>query len=315
MAQLQRTRLGWENEHLAKFLLSKIAFIANPVTVSDDIGTDLICTLFEQRSRPNKKGKGKTEMLFPLNAFAIQIKTDPKAKPLKSITLKRDNVESLLSLQLPFFVGVINRKKSSLAIYSGEFIPLMFSMHGGPDRVRSVILHLRDLIPADYGTQPTKYIPKFYPRRHTCDLVMPPVSTLTTRMEARDQQEPRAAILERCNQTLENIASRISNEFIFKGRKKPDGKPAIAIVAGSGSAKHFRENFRYRLAEAFYNLEWAYKNLGKTKGKKDGFRKEFRAFEKCYLELRKVDATLPKSIVGIVYKRVKPVFATKRKKA
>ena len=38
---------GWENEHLATFLLSRIAFVASPVKVGDDVGTDVFCTLFE----------------------------------------------------------------------------------------------------------------------------------------------------------------------------------------------------------------------------------------------------------------------------
>jgi hypothetical protein len=45
--QLGFPHKGWENEHLATFLLSRIAFVATPITVGDDIGTDIFCTLFE----------------------------------------------------------------------------------------------------------------------------------------------------------------------------------------------------------------------------------------------------------------------------
>jgi hypothetical protein len=65
MPHLEKFRKGWENEHLATFLLSRIAFVANPVKVADDVGTDLFCTLFEIT-------EGK---LFPRNSFALQAKS------------------------------------------------------------------------------------------------------------------------------------------------------------------------------------------------------------------------------------------------
>ena len=48
MAQLYRFRKGWENENLAQYLLSRFSFIARPVSVSDDVGTDFYCTLFQK---------------------------------------------------------------------------------------------------------------------------------------------------------------------------------------------------------------------------------------------------------------------------
>jgi hypothetical protein len=62
VAQLGRFRKGWENEHLASFLLSRIAFVANPLTVADDIGSDFFCTLFEVFNG---------DSLFPRNSLAI----------------------------------------------------------------------------------------------------------------------------------------------------------------------------------------------------------------------------------------------------
>jgi len=64
MPHLERFRKGWENEHLATFLLSRLSFVANPVRVGDDLGTDLFCTLFEV-------AEGE---LFPRNSFAVQAK-------------------------------------------------------------------------------------------------------------------------------------------------------------------------------------------------------------------------------------------------
>ena len=53
MGHLKNTRIGWENERLAEFLLSRISFIANPAKTSDDVGTDFICTLFRQERKNN----------------------------------------------------------------------------------------------------------------------------------------------------------------------------------------------------------------------------------------------------------------------
>ncbi len=48
MALLYKFRKGWENENLAKFILSKFCFVAQPSTVSDDVGVDFFCTIFEK---------------------------------------------------------------------------------------------------------------------------------------------------------------------------------------------------------------------------------------------------------------------------
>ena len=47
MAPLYRTHLGWENEQLAHYLLSRFSFVAHPATVGDDIGSDFYCTIFD----------------------------------------------------------------------------------------------------------------------------------------------------------------------------------------------------------------------------------------------------------------------------
>lgn len=56
-----------------------------------------------------------------------------------------------------------------------------------------------------------------------------------------------------------NIASKISCEYVYELLDSPQDVP-IQIQAGSGSYRHFRENFYKRLAEVFYNLHWIYDN-------------------------------------------------------
>lgn len=111
MSHLLKFRKGWQSEHIAKFILSKFSFIAEPSTVADDLGTDFFCTLF------NIQGG---EYLVPQNSFAIQIKSDNKNI---DITKK---VPYIQGLEIPFFVGVVSKKDLTLQIYSGESIPHFF---------------------------------------------------------------------------------------------------------------------------------------------------------------------------------------------
>src|SRR5947209_19236526 len=102
MPHLEKFRIGWENEHLATFLISRISFVANPTKVADDVGTDLFCCLFEIT-------KGE---LFPRSSFAIQIKSS------KDTIDATRQIEYFEKLELPFFVGVVDQKKLRLSIYS-----------------------------------------------------------------------------------------------------------------------------------------------------------------------------------------------------
>ena len=121
MSFLRNPHKGWENEHLALFLLSRISFVSNPVTVADDVGSDFFCTLFEV---------GERDTLFPRSSFAIQVKSskdriDPTGK-----------IKYFEKLELPFFVGVIDQKHLRLSIYSGEYLPIFFSHYGIPQDLK-----------------------------------------------------------------------------------------------------------------------------------------------------------------------------------
>jgi len=123
MSHLAVPRTGWENEHLATYLLSQIAFVANLITVADDIGSDFLCTLFEPRDRDG------TKLLFPLKAFAIQVKSNSANVPATN------KIEYLQTLELPFFLGVVDRSDLSLSIYSGEHLPIMLTHLGLPKQL------------------------------------------------------------------------------------------------------------------------------------------------------------------------------------
>jgi len=59
-------------------------------------------------------------------------------------------------------------------------------------------------------------------------------------------------------------------------------------MAGSSSALTFRNNFYYRLAEVFRNLDWLYQN-----DRKQFDLAEYRVFERCYSELEKNPGQIP----------------------
>lgn len=115
MAHLLSFRKGWESENIARYILSRFSFIANPSTISDDIGSDYFCTLFKIKSN------GRNKFLIPQNFFAIQIKSDKRKIPYSK------KIEYLSNLEIPYFIGVVNRQNLSLTIYSGEYIPFAFT--------------------------------------------------------------------------------------------------------------------------------------------------------------------------------------------
>lgn len=88
-----------------------------------------------------------------------------------------------------------------------------------------------------------------------------------------------------CTRAQGNIATRLSEEHIYDF----DGKGNLQILAGRGSARHFRVNLLRRLSEAFLNLEWEL-NAGV---KPEEMMQEFRAFERLYHELEQLYPPMP----------------------
>jgi hypothetical protein len=108
MGHLKSTRVGWENERLAEFLLSRISFIATPAKTSDDVGTDFICTLFKEQEMTGDGNKKWVE-LFPTQSFAIQVKTG--APSIVDIT---KHLGYLQALEMPFFLGFVEQQTGTL---------------------------------------------------------------------------------------------------------------------------------------------------------------------------------------------------------
>ena len=229
MSHLNATRKGWQNEHLGLFILSKFAFCANPVTVSDDLGSDFFCCLFETRT---EKG---IEVALPLNSFAIQLKSSPKPFDVSN------KIEYLSRLEIPFFVGVVKRLK--LSIYSGEYLPLFFSEKGNPRKLHMQLVNRGRL---SLSQRYSEFAPGKF--RLRCPRVVT-VRASTSKVEIKKVVRN---LNELCARIHGNIATRRTDEHVYA----IPGKAAYLIMAGPGSAKVFRRNFYWRLAEVFYNFVW-----------------------------------------------------------
>jgi hypothetical protein len=241
MPHLASFRKGWESENLARYLLSRFAFISNPVSVSDDIGIDFFGTIFLHQKI------GGRQYLLPKNSFSIQIKSSGKEFDVT------DKIEFLNDLELPYFIGIINRETVSMRIYSGEFVPFFFTKVGVPLKLK---LNLTD-------TTNTDMKEVFYERitEGSYKLLFPFIIEIEVTDEPNELIRKVREFSELCDVIHRNISSKNMQEYIFEIFRNPD---FVYIFAGSGSEKVFRDNFYKRLAEVFYNLEWIVNNHPET---------------------------------------------------
>lgn len=266
MPHLAVLRRGWENEHLAAFLLSRCAFVAHPAKIGDDVGTDFFCTFFEATQTD-----GRT-YLVPRNSFAIQVKSGGI-----SIDASKQ-VGYLARLELPFFVGIVNQKKLALRIYSGEYLPILFSHKGVPTSLTLKLCHHHDFATDEYCRRRKG-------RDNAYELKCPEVAYLTADADPETIEHQAKRLRHLATRVQSNIAARASEEYIFS--VGPEGK-GVMIMAGCGSAQVFRDNFKKRLAEVFYNLDWI---LANRKGAFD--MDEFRFYEQVYDQLLAREGDVP----------------------
>jgi len=266
MAHLYRFRKGWQSEHLAKYILSKFSFIAEPSTISDDLGSDFFCTLFKIKDK---------DFLLPQNSFTIQIKTKETLQKKENkfeITKKRSYLDGL---EIPFFVGVVDKSKLKLIIYSGEVISNYFSL--GPPDIKKLFVYL-----VDKRDKPLKM---WDIKSDKCYLKFPKVVEINANFDYISNYKEIDNLFGVCRLIQENIASKISREYIFKRVNDP----FVDIYAGGSSAKTFRDNYMKRLAEVFFNLEWLYNNIKKIENLNvDQLKKEFGLYKEFYLKLKKI---------------------------
>lgn len=283
MPHLASFRSGWESENLARFILYKFTFIANPASVSDDIGIDFFCTLFQRRLINTK------EFLIPRNSFAIQIKSNTTKLDFT------DKVQYLEQLELPFFIGIADRSEMKLTMYSGEYIPLLFSQMGLP-KYLEIDFQERDLVNCNnYFRQEGEKI----------TLTFPKTIELTATIDRDELIQKTDDLFKVITLIQDNISSKRNGEYIF--RLIPPNLAEALIFAGSGSYSYFRKNFMFRLAEVYYNLAWIYMNLPIEFN-----NEEYSLYRKLYEDLEKYYHPLP-DVVKYSYIELEKVITGKLK--
>ncbi len=259
MPHLGSFRKGWESENLARFILSKFSFIAHPSTISDDIGSDFFCTLFQIQREDSH------DYLIPKNSFAIQIKSNTNKFDVS------DKLQYLSDLEIPFFVGVIDRKDLKLTIYSGQYISAFFSYKGFPKRLE---IELCEKVKLD------QYFTKS--GNKTYNLRFPKITEVKADIEREELKTKVQTLCDVCSSIHKNIASRKSGEYVFEFKlDEPSCGMGVMVFAGSGSVKVFRDNFLKRLTEVFSNLKWIYQHYPEKFNEK-----EFRIYEQLFFQLK-----------------------------
>jgi hypothetical protein len=271
MAHLLKFRKGWENENLARFILSKFSFISQPLTIADDLGADFFCTFFIKAAKERKTKNEKIiedVFIYPKHSFAIQIKSSRRQFDITN------KLEYFDNLEIPFFIGAVNQKKLSISIYSGDVIPELFSFIGLPPSNNKIKITAKAALfenRKNHGQKPrqTKYIIPFFK---------------IGEILASDTEEKVRAFIESfskiCLNYQRNIISKKKFEFIFHDAITLKPK----IIAGCGSYEVFRDNFIERLAEVFCNLAW----VASQRKDKDKFMQEYNVYKKFYFEIEKV---------------------------
>jgi hypothetical protein len=165
-------------------------------------------------------------------------------------------------------VGIVDQKNIKLSIYSGEYVPILYSNIGVP---RRLALSLED--------GPVSFESYRQSKSNTEHVLRMPHVLDLEGQEDRSKVDVKAQqLLQLCSRIHRNISSKANHEYLFEladGSRKP--------IAGIGSADYFRGNFYNRLTEVFCNLSWLYRR------QPHNFRmEEYEVYDRFYLELKNV---------------------------
>lgn len=288
MAHMSKFRKGWEKENLARYILSKFSFISHPATVSDDVGTDYFCTLFEKVEKDYKTKRGnikKDTFIYPKNSFAIQIKSRRNAFDIT------DKISYYDSLSIPFFIGIVSEKKLSITIYSGDIVPEMFALVGLPkdgdemEGIKVKIKYCEEREPHGQRAGQTEYTVPFY----KIGIV-----------KAENTYEDLKSFIEAFSKLLENyqrnILSKKNDENIYYDVVNDR---LSNIVTGPGSWQVCRKNYFERLQELMANLLWYIPNI-MNDDDIEKFLEEFNIYKRHYNEIKGFYGEIPE-ILGLIF--------------
>jgi hypothetical protein len=199
-----------------------------------------------------------------------------------------NKIEYLMGLELPFFIGVVSQSPAEMKTYSAELLPLLFAEEGKPTKLLLAPVSAEGFDHDNYyegrGTQEVK-------------LRCPLVTTIGVDDDRLAIAKAVYTLLRICKRARGNIATRLNEEHIYD----VDGFGLHKIVAGSGSALHFRFNFLKRLGEVFLNLS----QLVGEAPPDETLSAEFKAYESLYLELQTISQGPLPEFVTIPYGVVK----------
>ncbi|MCX5804879.1 MAG: hypothetical protein NT010_02250 [Proteobacteria bacterium] len=189
---LANFRKGWQSENLARYILSNFAFISQPSTIADDLGSDFFCTMFDIIV------DGNNNYLVPKESFAIQIKSN--GRPF-SISGK---IEYLKGLGIPFFVGVCDKKNQELELYSGEYLIPFFVDQPSAEAMKVELCERNDCQEDCYSEKGNEFTLKF-----------PKVGAIGSDPSDPQFNEAVQIVSQVCRTVSRNITRRNNKEYIF----------------------------------------------------------------------------------------------------
>jgi hypothetical protein len=188
----------------------------------------------------------------------------------------------LEQLELPYFIGIVDRKKLSLKIYSGRALHLLFSMKGIPNRM---------VIKFTPQIQDKTYYEIVDEEQKHYNLMFPFLAEVSANRIDEDSQKIFPILASECSLIHQNISSRRMGEYILGF-----GLDDFRIFAGPGSVQQFRRNFCLRMAEVFYNLDWILRNSPQAFSKP-----EFSAYASSWTLIRQCCAPEEQALVDNIY--------------
>jgi hypothetical protein len=223
-------RKGWQSENIARYILSNFAFIAQPSTIADDLGSDFFCTIFD--TIPN----GNNNFLVPKESFAIQIKGNRKPFYITGKT------EYLKSLGIPFFVGVYNKKSQELEFYSGEYLIPFFVDEPSAEKIKIKLCDTDDCKENRYAEDDDEFTLKF-----------PKLFTIGSNHDSPEFKNAINNLSKACRTISRNITRRNNKEYIFFESFSNN----VMLVSNK---QDIRASIDTRLSKIFFELAYILEN-------------------------------------------------------
>lgn len=230
-------RSGDLAEQLGLLILQNIALVA-PVPRTEDVGVDAVVTLLEDHNQYNH---------IATDSFFIQIKSISSDE----IPYKPDEIKWLFELELPFFIGRVDRSRQSIDLYCCHRLSEAYL--GNNDRQDQLIIDFKD-----------HHLEDFIIKGNTVS-VGPPV--LSIRLSECESEDKRNEFITLCKShiiaekfNLQHRKSGLIYALTWKEGDKVDVNPVIPYKLSPqknirGVADILRDNNPYLVSLAFESLK------------------------------------------------------------